>query len=212
MLDGAQTQFEVAKANFEAAKGTVELETPLSGIVTAVNVNVGDQVNPGTVLAVVANISNMKALFNVGENDVPAFYVGQSADVYSELKPDLIKEGKIVQISSSANIQSRTFDMKTIFSNTSDKWFKPGMFCRVNVELKNKRGTLAIPYSSVIVNNNTSGVFVVKDGKASFRNIKTGISDGKMIEVLSELKEGEIVVTLGMNKLKEGTIVRVTES
>jgi membrane fusion protein, multidrug efflux system len=211
MVDGAQTQYEVSKANYDAAKSTVELVTPLSGIVTAVNVNEGDQANPGAVLAVIANSGNMKAVFNVGENDVPGFFVGQPTNVYSELKPDLIKKGKIVQISRSANVQSRTFEMKALFSNTADKWFKPGMFCRVNVDLKNQQGALAIPYSSVIMDNNTSGVYVIKDGKASFKNIKPGITDGKLIEVLSGLNEGDVIVTLGMNKLKDGIIVRVSD-
>jgi membrane fusion protein, multidrug efflux system len=210
LLDGAQTQYEVNKANFNAAKSTVELTSPMSGVVTAVNLNTGDMANPGVVLAVIADIGNMKALFNVGENDLPGFFMGQSAMVYSELKPDLIQKGKIVQISKSANIQSRTFDVKALFSNTADKWFKPGMFCRVNVELKNQQEALAVPYSSVITDNNSTGVFVVNDGKASFANIKTGITDGKFIEVLSGLKEGDFIVTLGMNKLKNGTIVRIS--
>jgi RND family efflux transporter MFP subunit len=209
MLDGAQTQYEVVKANYEGAKNTVELTAPLSGIVTAVNVNVGDLANPGMVLVVIAKIDNMKALFNVGENDVAGIFTGQSADVFSELKPDMIKKGKIVQISKSANVQSRTFDIKAQFNNTGDKWFKPGMFCRVNVELKSQRGITAVPYASVIIDNNSTGVFVISNGKASFRNITVGISDGVNIEVLSGLKEGEEIVTLGMNKLKEGTIVHV---
>lgn len=210
MLDGIQTQFEVNKANYEAAQSTVELASPMSGVVTAVNLNQGDMANPGMVLVVIANIGNMKALFNVGENDLPGFFVNQSALVYSELKPDLIQKGRIVQISKSANVQSRTFDVRALFKNTSDKWFKPGMFCRVNVELKNQKEALAVPYSSVISDNNSSGVYVINDGKASFRNIKTGITDGKLIEVLSGLKKGDVIVTLGMNQLKEGTIIRVS--
>jgi RND family efflux transporter MFP subunit len=210
LLDGAQTQYEVNKANFDAAKSTVELTSPMSGVVTAINLNLGDIANPGVVLAVIADIGNMKALFNVGENDLPGFFMGQSAMVYSELKPDLIQKGKIVQISKSANIQSRTFDVRALFNNTTDKWFKPGMFCRVNVALKNQQEALVVPYSSVITDNNSTGVFVVNDGKASFTNIKTGITDGKFIEVLSGLKVGDYIVTLGMNKLKNGTIVKVS--
>jgi hypothetical protein len=76
--------------------------------------------------------------------------------------------------------------------------------------LKNQQEALAVPYSSVITDNNSTGVFVINDGKASFANIKTGITDGKFIEVLSGLKQGDYIVTLGMNKLKEGTIVRVS--
>jgi RND family efflux transporter MFP subunit len=212
MLDGVQTQYEVVKANFESAKNTVELTAPISGVVTAVNVNVGDLANPGMILVVIAKIENMKALFNVGENDVAGIFNGQSADVFSELNPDVIKKGKIVQISKSANVQSRTFDIKTLFTNTGDKWFKPGMFCRVNVSMKDLKGILAVPYSSVIKDNNSTGVYVISNGKSSFRNITTGISDGENIEVLSGLKEGEEIVTLGMNKLKEGTIVRISNN
>jgi membrane fusion protein, multidrug efflux system len=210
LLDGIQTQYQVNKANFEAARSTVELTSPMSGVVTAVNLNPGDMANPGVVLAVIADIGNMKALFNVGENDLPGFSIGQTAQVYSELKPDVIQKGKVVQISKSANIQSRTFDIRALFSNTKDKWFNPGMFCRVNIELKNQQKALAVPYSSVVTDNNSSGVFVINDGKASFANIKTGITDGKYIEVLSGLKDGDFIVTLGMNKLKNGTIVRIS--
>jgi RND family efflux transporter MFP subunit len=212
MLDGVQTQYDVAKANFEAVKSTVELTAPLPGIVTALNVNVGDLANPGMVLVVIAKIENMKALFNVGENDIAGLYLGQSADVFSELKPDMIMKGKIVQLSKSANIQSRTFDVKALFSNTQDKWFKPGMFCRANVELKSQHGITAVPFNSVIKDNNSTGVFLVSNGKSFFRTITTGISDGENVEILSGLKDGDEIVTLGMDKLKEGTIVRVSKN
>jgi RND family efflux transporter MFP subunit len=207
MLDGTQTAYDVAKANFEAAKSTVELTSPLSGVVTSLNVNVGDIANPGIVMATVANISRMKALFNVGESDVPNFFTGQSAEIYSELNPEIVQTGKLVQISKSADIQSRTFEMKALFTNTKDRWFKPGMFCKVKVNLQTKKGSLVIPYASIIDYENERGIFAVNNGKASFRKIETGITDGKYIEVLSGLNEGEEVVTLGMNNLKEGTVV-----
>jgi RND family efflux transporter MFP subunit len=209
-LDQAETGFEVAKANFEAAKSTVEITSPLSGIVTAINVNIGDIANPAVVMATVANIFRMKAKFNAGEIDVPGFYVGQPVNIYSELNPELVMEGKVTQISRSADIQSRTFEVRATFTNTKDKWFKPGMFCRVNVNLKTKKESLTVPVVSLVKNNNSSGVFVVNDGKAVFQNIKEGMSDGKYVEVVSGLNAGDVVVTVGMNKLKNGTVVIVT--
>lgn len=209
-LDQAQTGYDVAKANFEAAKSTVEITSPLSGVVTAINVNIGDIANPAMVMATVANIYRMKAKFNAGESDIPNFYSGQPVEIYSELKPEIIMPGKVNQISRSADIQSRTFEVRTIFSNTKDKWFKPGMFCRVNVNMKTKKGSLTIPLTSLVKNNNSSGVFVINQDKAAFRSIAEGISDGKYIEVISGLNEGDLIVTLGMNKLKDGTIVMVS--
>jgi RND family efflux transporter MFP subunit len=209
-LDQTQTGYDVAKANFEASKSTVEITSPLAGIVTAINVNIGDIANPAVVMATVANIYRMKAKFNAGESDIPSFYMNQPVEIYSELNPDLIMQGKVIQISKSADVQSRTFEVKTIFTNTKDRWFKPGMFCRVKVNLKTKKEALTIPVTSIVKNNNSAGVFVVNDNKALFKEIKEGMNDGKYVEIVSGLNPEDIVVTLGMNKLKDGTVVIIT--
>ena len=209
-FDGVQTQYEVAKANFDAARSTVEITSPLSGVVTAINVNLGDIANPQMPMATVANIGRMKAVFNVGESDVPSFFVGQQTKIYSEMNPDLVQNGKITQLSKSANIQSRTFEIQSIFSNTQDRWFKPGMFCRVAVDLKSKKDALTIPLSAVVKSGNSDAVYIINDSKSYLKTITLGLSDGKNVEVTSGLKSGDKIVTLGMNNLKDGTIVVVT--
>jgi len=209
-LDQAQTGYDVAKANFDAAKSTVEITSPISGVVTAINVSIGDLANPQMPLATVANISRMKAKFNVGESDVPSFYVGQSAQIFSEMNPDVIQTGKIFQLSNSANVQSRTFEMQAIFPNTKDRWFKPGMFCRVNVDMKTKKDALVIPLAAVVKLNNSDGVYLINDDKSYYKTITTGITDGNFIEVISGLKAGDKIVTLGMNNLKDGTVVVIS--
>ena len=211
-LDQAQTGYDVAKANFEAAKSTVEITSPISGVVTSINVSIGDLANPQMPLATVANISRMKAKFNVGESDVPNFFVGQAVQIFSEMKPDVIQAGKITQLSNSANVQSRTFEMQAIFSNTKDRWFKPGMFCRVNVNLKTKKDALVIPLAAVVKLNNADGVYLINDDKSYYKSITTGITDGKFIEVTSGLKAGDKIVTLGMNNLKDGTVVVISNN
>ena len=209
-FDGIETQYEVAKANFDAARSTVEITSPLSGIVTAINVNIGDLANPAMPLATVANIGRMKAKFNVGELDVPSFFVGQSVEIYSEIKSDIVQTGKVIQLSKSANVQSRTFEMQAIFPNTSDKWFKPGMFCRVKVNMKTQKNALTIPMAALVKTDKTDGVYTINGDQAQFQPIETGITDGTLVEVKSGLKEGDKIVTLGMSNLKNGTVVIVT--
>jgi membrane fusion protein (multidrug efflux system) len=209
-FDGTQTLYEVAKANFDAARSTVEITSPLSGIVTSINVNLGDFANPQFPMATVANIGRIKAKFNVGESDVPGLFVGQQVSVYSEMNPDLIQPGKINQLSKSADIQSRTFEMQAIFSNTQDRWFKPGMFCRVDVKMKSKKNVHTIPLSAIVKSSSSDGVYIINDGKSYLKTITTGLSDGKNVEVISGLKSGDQIVTLGMNNLKDGTVVVVT--
>ncbi|MDH3268485.1 MAG: efflux RND transporter periplasmic adaptor subunit [Ignavibacteria bacterium] len=209
-FDAAETQYEVAKANFDAARSMVEITSPLSGIVTAINVNIGDLANPQLPMATVAKIGRMKVVFNVGEVDIPSFYVGQSAQIYSEMNPEVIQTGKIVQLSESANIQSRTFEIQAVFTNTRDKWFKPGMFCRVAVNMKTRKDALVIPLASIIKESKIDGVYVINDGSALFTPVTMGINDGNFVEILSGLKAADEIVTLGMNNLKDGTVVIVS--
>ena len=152
----------------------------------------------------------MKAVFNVGEVDLPSFYLGQSAQIYSDMNPEVIQTGRIVQLSKSANIQSRTFEIQTVFTNTQEKWFKPGMFCRVSVNMKTKKDALVIPLASIIKENRIDGVYLINDGIALFTPVTVGINDGKFVEILSGLKAGDKIVTLGMNNLKDGTVVIVS--
>lgn len=211
MFDGTKTAYEVAKANFDAAKSTVELTSPITGIVTAINPNIGDLANPGIALMTIASINKMKVIFNAGESDIPNLAIGQNVEIYSELKPELIQKGKISQISKSADIQSRSFEIRAAFQNTSDRWYKPGMFCRVNVELKNKKGVLTVPVEAVVTNQNNTSVYVIKNGRAYLRKVTTGINDGKIAEILNGLQKDETVVTLGTNNLKDGGVIHISE-
>jgi membrane fusion protein, multidrug efflux system len=209
-FDLMETGYDVAKANFDAARSTVEITSPISGVVTAINVNIGDLANPQMPMATIANIGRMKAKFNVGESDVPSFFVGQSVQIYSEMEPDIIQTGKIYQLSNSANVQSRTFEMQAIFTNTKDRWFKPGMFCRVNVNMQTKKDALVIPIAALVKSSNGDGIYLINEDKSYYKTITTGITDGNLIEVISGLIAGDKIVTLGMNNLKDGTVVVIS--
>ncbi|MFA6978786.1 MAG: efflux RND transporter periplasmic adaptor subunit [Ignavibacteriaceae bacterium] len=207
LLDGTQTGFSIAKANYEAAKSSVELTSPISGVVTAVNANVGDLAMVGMPLVTVANINSMKIIFNVSEIDLPKFSIGQPVKIYSELNAGNVRNGKISQSARSAEVESRTFEVKGIFPNTSDRWFKPGMFCKADVELKSQKGSLSVPSRAITITEKGSGVFTIENNRAYFKLVTQGLSNDTFTEVLSGLKEGEVIVTVGMNNLKEGSSV-----
>lgn len=209
MLDGTQTAFNISKANFEAAKGLVELIAPISGVVAELNGEVGDLTMPGMRIITIAKINRVKAIFNVGEQDIMSLKLNQPIEVFSELKPDLIINGKIMLVSKSANVESRTFEVKGLITNTNDSWFKPGMFCSVRINLKNQKGSLTIPTIALITSGSDKGVYVIDNGKANFKKIAAGVADDTYTEVLSGLKENDKVVTVGMNNLKDGIPVRL---
>jgi RND family efflux transporter MFP subunit len=208
-VDGTQTAYDVAKANFDAARSTVELTTPIPGVVTAVHVSVGDISVPGSVLATVAKIARMKVIFNINETDVTNFSIGQRVQVYSESTSDVKVDGQIVQLSKSADIRSRSFEIKAVFPNTSNRWFKPGMFCRVTVDLAPRQKTLVVSNAALQSDGVTNRVYVVRKGRAFLRVVQVGVTDGQNSEILQGLAERDTVATVGVTNLKDSSVVSV---
>jgi len=208
-LDGTQTAYDVAKANFDAARSAVELTTPISGVIAALNVNIGDLAMPGAVLATVAKISRLTVLFNINEMDITNLAVGQPVQVYAESRPEAVADGRIIQLSKSADVRSRSFQIKAQFPNTADVWFKPGMFCKVKIQLSPRAMTLAVPNASIQSDGLTSRVFVVRNSRSIQQQVQVGVTDGNYTEILSGIAELDTVVTVGATNVKDSSFVRI---
>ncbi len=208
-LDGAQTAFDVAKANFDAARSTVQLACPISGLVTAVNVNVGDLTTPGAILVTIARVGTMKVIFSINETDVASMAIGQQVMVFSETRPDVTRQGRIIQLSKSADVGSRSFEVKALFPNTPDAWFKPGMFCKAGVQLSPREKALVIPAAAVQSDGVIDRVFLVRGGQSFQQKVEVGITDGDNTEIVRGLSPGDTVATVGTNNLKDSSYVKV---
>jgi RND family efflux transporter MFP subunit len=208
-LDGTQTQFDVAKANFEGARSAVELTTPITGVMTAINVSIGDLAVPGNILATVARVGRLKMLININETDVVNLTVGQKVQIFTESKPDAVVEGRIVQLSKSADVKSRTFEVRIMFPNSKDRWFKPGMYCKTRIQVSPRTKTLVVPNAAIQSDGITSRVFVVQNGRSYQRAIQVGISDENISEILSGLAENDTVITTGVTTVRDSGYVSI---
>lgn len=208
-LDAAQTAHDVARANFDAASSAVELRTPIAGFVTAINVSLGDLASPGALLATIARIDRMRVTFNMNESDAAGVAVGQKVTVSSDARPDAKGEGRIIQLSKSADVRSRSFEMKALFPNTADRWFKPGMFCRVNLVVSPREESLVVPNGAIQSDGVTNRVFVIRGGRAFQQTVEVGVSDGESTAILRGLADRDTVATVGVNNLKDSTHVMV---
>ncbi len=209
-LDQSQTVYDIAKANFEAAKSTVVLTSPISGIITNINVNEGDWVNPGMDMATIAKIDRMIIKFYINENETQDIHLGDKVKVWSESNPDVKISGTITEIAKSASSDSRTFQVKAEFPNTQNKWFKPGMFVKVNVTLATRKDVVAVPNESIMHMNDKELVYVVKNNKPVEKEIKTGMSNGNFVEVLNGVSAGDSLITAGMDNITANSILKIT--
>jgi membrane fusion protein (multidrug efflux system) len=206
---GARTSYEVAEANFTAAKAAVELSVPINGIVTDIAVNVGDQVPLGVPIATVANIDKMRLVIFVGSDEVGKMHVGQGAKVL--INSDNPMAGKIIEVSKSADPDTRLFRVELGITN-ADRYLKPGMFARAEVVIDEIDSVLTVSNRSLFSEEGIFKVYIIQNDTAYVKSIETGATDGTRTQVVSGLEEGAQVVTVGKSSLRDGTPVMMPEA
>ena len=208
-LDGTQAAYDIARANFEAARSNVELTTPIDGVVTAVNVSLGDLTTMGQVVVTVARINNMKVTFDINETDVANVTLGQKVSVFSEASQGSKVEGKIIQLSKSADIRSRSFEVKAMFPNTADRWYKPGMYVKVNVGVSPHDREVVVPNLAIQSDDTGVRVYLIRNGRSYRRQVRLGVTDGGVTAALEGLAEGDTVATVGVNNIRDNGYVKI---
>jgi RND family efflux transporter MFP subunit len=200
----AESQYIVARRQLSDTKIT----TPISGIVTARNVNIGSMVMgapQATLVANVVDISRLKVKVNVAEKDVIRLKVGEKVEVTTDVFPSDVFTGSIFSISSKGD-EGHTYPVEVVLKN-SKLQLKAGMFGRVVFTPKSSGNLVVIPRESIIGSVKDANIYVVNNNVAKLRSVVTGKEAGTNIEILSGLQEGELVVVNGQNNLSDNAPV-----
>ncbi len=207
-FDAVNTEYEINKASFEAAKQLVEIESPIDGIVTSVHVSEGDFLTPGQKLATVATTNKIRIKFDVKPNEIKYITEGDNVSVFANGGNPL--KGKVVSVAKSAEPITRAIQVEAIFNNIDNK-LQPGMFARVEIVLNQIEAALIIPRSAIIELDNIPTVYVVVNGKAKRIEIQLGLDlDGKVI-VEQGLAPNDTLVTVGQNYLDDDIKVKLID-
>lgn len=210
-LDAARTEYQIDSVNFIASAKQVDVEAPISGVVTSTNFSIGDLSSTGGSLMVVSDLKKMKASFFVDPSQLSLIQDMQQVRIFSDLNPKIRAVGKVSEVSKSGDPLTRKFKIQTEFDNTKDIYFLPDMFVKVEVDLKTPDSSLAIPQVALVPYEDQVGVYVVENGKSVFKVVETGLTNSDMTEVLTGLNEGEEVVVRGQNSLQTGTPVEIRD-
>lgn len=218
-LKGAQAGVMQAEAALALAQENLEntrLTTPIDGVVTKKNVNLGAMVSPGTmgaaaILFQVQNISRLKLESSVDEREVRFIQVGQPVRFSVDALAGQTFNGKVRLISPSLDATTRRAAMEVEIDNSDGKLFAY-MFAQGEILPKESQQVLAIPTSALVRGKSTPTVFVLKDEGVSLRELSVGASDGTYLAVIKGLSEGEQVVTSGQTRLTDGMQVKLTST
>jgi Cu(I)/Ag(I) efflux system membrane fusion protein len=150
----------------------------------------------------VSNLSSVWAVFDVYEQDISNFKLGQNISVKLNAYPDELIQSKINFIDPNLNTSTRTIAVRATLSNSKNK-LKPGMFVTSSIELQNKltkSNTVEIPKTAVLWTGKRSIVYVKTDeNKPIFelREVELGNDLGNNYQIISGLQDGTEVVING---------------
>lgn len=185
------------------------ITSPITGFINKVYVERGEFINPGTPIADLVQIHQVKVTVGVPERDISRIQLGDSVQVSFDAYPDQIFTGPVIFIGAAADPANRSFPVKIRLQNP-DLRLRPGMIARVSMARERVQNTLVIPLDAVIEQEKGRIVFVEQQGRAVRREIETGAKSGTRVRVLSGLRTGDRLIVFGHRNLIGGERVQVT--
>jgi RND family efflux transporter MFP subunit len=181
-----------------SSKRTLTFRSPVSGIVTEKKAVQGMRFMPGDALYQVTDLSSVWVMADVAEQDIASVKIGARATVTINAYPDKTFSAALTTIYPTLNAETRTVPVRLELANPGGL-LKPGMFAQLELATGPKNKVLTVPVSAVIDSGARQMLLVqvgdASEGRFEPREVKLGARSENYLEVLSGLREGELVVT-----------------
>ncbi|OYR19173.1 efflux RND transporter periplasmic adaptor subunit [Brucella thiophenivorans] len=194
---------------------------PFNGIIGISKVDLGQYLTPGTVIATLQQVDTMRVDFTIPELSLPMIKLGQTIKLGQGMDA-LDFTGVITGIDPKIDPSTRLVSVRAEVENPDHK-LTPGQFVQVRVELPKEDNIITLPQTTIVSSLYGDYVFAVrpaeqKEGEESKEGenlvaqqvfVKIGRRFGEVAEITSGIKEGDVVITAGQNKLTAGISVKI---
>ena len=206
-IQNAKSGLEQLDLVLEHVDANGNVISPMTGTLATMNAVEGSYISTSMPLAVIDGADQMKVTASVSEALVPKLTIGDVADVYVSAI-DSSFAATIRSVERSANVQTKLYTVVlTVPADVSG--LLSGMFADVTFRTDISENALVIPTEAILTSNDVQYVYIVEDDVAHYVEIETGLTGSGVTEVLSGLKEGQQLVTVGQAYLAEGDPVRI---
>jgi membrane fusion protein (multidrug efflux system) len=192
----------------EAQLALLQVTAPLSGTVVSVNVKPGQAVDLTTVVAEVMDLNRLAVNAEIPSAEANDLKSGESLEVLGEHPAT----AELSFVSPNVNKDNDTVLVRALL--LKDSGLRPGQFVSLRIVTMVHTNCLAVPVESVVTDENGKSVIaLVKGDEATQMPVQTGLRENGLVEIAaSEIKEGDVVVTVGTYGLPEKTKIRVQNS
>ena len=207
-LEQATSSLDLAKNNLDKCK----LSAPISGVVGRRNIEPG-KISLSLAGAAIELVSIDQVLIRIAvpENEVNKIEKGRKAGISVMAAGGTLFEGKVTSISPVADLISRTYTIKIQVDNPHHL-LKPGMVCDVSLSPDSESEVLVIPYQSVSKDQEGNlYVFIVTPDRSKVKKqtVRVGQFRGAGIEITGGLTVGQTIVTSGIEKLSDNSLIEI---
>ncbi len=207
-----QGQIDAAKLNLVYC----QINAPITGRLGLRLVDPGNIVHASDSngLLVITQIQPISVIFTIAEDQLPAvlkrFNAGQrlKVDAYDRAMTRKISQGTLTTIDNQIDPSTATLKLRATYEN-KDMGLFPNQFVNARLLVEQKHGVTLVPTAGIQRNSQTTYVYLVKpDSSVTVRNIVVGTAEGSDSEIVSGLAPGDVIVTMGVDKLQEGSKVK----
>ena len=218
LADVAAAEVSLEKARVEQARAALAqakvrhveltLRTPIPGVVAERHVHVGDLAQPNSPLLRIVALDKLLTVVHVTERDYDRIRAGQEAALTVDAHPEKVFSGVVSRVSPTMDPSTRTAAVR-IEAENGRGLLRPGMHARVTVLCDQPRSAGVVPVAAVKQDEQGTCVFIVEGEPPTIerREVRLGLNDGVIAEILGGLQPGEQVVTLGSRLVRHGQVV-----
>jgi multidrug efflux system membrane fusion protein len=189
------------------------ITAPIAGRVGLRLVDPGNvvQATGATVLAVITQVQPTTVVFTLAEDSLGQVQARMRqmhtlpVEAWDRAQTAKIASGKLQSIDNQIDTTTGTVKLRALFDNKNGALY-PNQFVNTRLLVNTLEGVTLVPTGAVQHNGQVAFLYVIANGKATVRNIKTGVADGGMTEV-EGINPGEVVATSSFDKLQEGSPV-----
>ncbi len=221
----SQIRFDRSKADMERASAQVaegearlankHIRAPFSGIAGIRQIDVGDYVSPGTVIASLQDPGDLEIDFTLPSQAVQSLKPGLDMELRVAAYPDKVFHARLSALD--ARVDPSTRNLKVRAKIDDGEGLLPGMFAKLRVALGVEDDMVTVPETAVTYSLHGNTVFVIKQGKSGdliSQSVIVSVGEARdgRISILSGLDPVTRVVTAGQNKLYRGAKVVIDEA
>ncbi|MBQ7893306.1 MAG: efflux RND transporter periplasmic adaptor subunit [Alistipes sp.] len=204
-LQQAESMEQIARKNLDDCA----IRAPFGGVISAKEMEVGQQAAPGMPVVRVVKIDRVKVKIAVPEAEIADLKVGRKAEIRVAALGDKAFEGHVVEKGVAADPLSHAYEVKLLVMNPTFE-LMPGMVTKTALAPEESLAAIVLPGRAVQLDErNRTFVWLVDDGRAVRRFVECGAPTAHGVTILSGLNPGDEVLVEGQQKVSENTVVEI---